>query len=117
MNTEVDITLDRAKNALIAHDYDAAEKLIRSKLVSDPENTKLLAMLGTIYLRGQKITNALEIYKRVLKLDPENIDAMNNLGVIYRHLKKYKESIDVLNTALSKGVHTSEIYYNLGNTS
>lgn len=116
MNEEVKFALERAKAALISRDYEQAVKVLKNLLKKQPEALEALAVLGSVYIRNGKLSEAKETYEKILELDTNNIDAINNLGVIYRRLKRYEDSLKVLQSVVDLGNESDTVYYNLGST-
>ena len=58
---------------------------------------------------------AIESYKRALKINPNYFEVYNNLGVALNDSKKPKDAISYLRKALKINPHYPEAYNNLGN--
>ncbi|MBF9220337.1 tetratricopeptide repeat protein [Hymenobacter sp. BT662] len=59
---------------------DALEKITKS-IASDPGNSNLYAVRGSLYDQQKKTDLALADYRKAVELDPKNFDAQYNLGV------------------------------------
>ncbi|WP_024466573.1 tetratricopeptide repeat protein [Treponema pedis] len=121
MSSDFNIIIEQANSALLARDYEFAEKILISQLKkTDTENIDeviaLKSLLGKIYIRSGNLEKGLSVYKDLNKIKPDNIDIENNLGVIYRRLNLFKESIDILKNAKSLDEKNETTLYNLGNT-
>lgn len=114
--TDNKLILDRAKAAVLAHDYMLAARLYKNLLKDDPTNENLLNDLGSLYQKSGRDADAIPIYKQIISESPDNVDALNHLGGIYRRLKKFDQSIDVLEKAIIADENNIQSFYNLGFT-
>lgn len=110
------LMMRRAQAAVLAHDWDAAEHLYKRLLSEDTRNTRLLSMLGDVYVKSGDDNKARICYTQVLSLDNNNYDAMSALGGIYRRLSLFDESIKVLRRALAAHKDDIQTNYNMGFT-
>lgn len=117
---DVNVLLNRAKSALIAHDYVLAAKLYKTLIEENPESLDYRIQLGNLYVKAGKDQQALAVFKEVEKKDGSNCEVLMAMSGIYRRLKKYDESIAVLEKALvfcaDSPEQKSSISYNLGFT-
>ena len=113
---EKEIVLKRARNAVIARDFDLALRLYNSLVHDDSENIGLLSEIGNLYIKAGQDKKAVAYFKTIIELDPDNEDALNTMGGICRRIKKYDKSIEYLNHALAVGKDRAAIQYNLGFT-
>ncbi|MBQ2480144.1 MAG: tetratricopeptide repeat protein, partial [Treponema sp.] len=114
--TDNKLILDRAKAAVLAHDYMLAARLYKNLLKDDPTNENLLNDLGSLYQKSGRDADAIPLYKQIISESPDNVDALNHLGGIYRRLKKFDQSIDVLEKAIIADENNIQSFYNLGFT-
>ncbi len=61
----------------------SAQPIVESLLEKHPEDLDLLMELAAIHWRQERLTEAVETYKRVLRRDPANATAVLNLGDLY----------------------------------
>ncbi len=115
-NSQTAIMMDRARQAVLARDYQLAARMYKNLLQNDPENIVLLKNLGDLYERSGNDSASIPVYNEIVRLDPKNLDALNSLGAIYRRLKRYADSIDVLSKAVILDENNTQIFYNLGFT-
>ncbi|MFC2602651.1 MAG: tetratricopeptide repeat protein, partial [Treponema sp.] len=113
---EKEIVLKRARNAVIARDFDLALRLYNSLVQDDSENIGLLSEIGNLYIKAGQDKKAVAYFKTIIELDPDNEDALNTMGGICRRIKEYDKSIEYLNHALAVGKDRAAIQYNLGFT-
>ena len=113
---EKEIVLKRARNAVIARDFELALRLYNSLVQDDSENIGLLSEIGNLYIKAGQDKKALAYFKTIIELDPDNEDALNTMGGICRRIKEYDKSIEYLNRALEVGKDRAAIQYNLGFT-
>lgn len=114
--TDNKLILDRAKAAVLAHDYMLAARLYKNLLKDDPTNTDLLNDLGELYQKSGRDADAVPLYKQIISENPDDVDALNHLGGIYRRLKKFDQSIEVLEKAIIADENNIQSFYNLGFT-
>ena len=118
--SDANMLLERAKAALIAHDYSLAAKIYKNLILEEPNKLEYKMGLGNLYVKAGKDDQALTIFKQIEKIDNENIDALVAISGIYRRQKKFEESVAFLEQALiiSEGNPQShaKISYNLGFT-
>ena len=115
-NSQTAIMMDRARQAVLARDYQLAARMYKNLLQNDPENIVLLKNLGDLYERSGNDSASIPVYNEIVRLDPKNLDALNSLGAIYRRLKRYADSIDVLSKAVILDENNTQVFYNLGFT-
>ena len=118
--SDVNTLLDRAKSALIAHDYSLAAKIYKNLILEEPENIEYKMQLGNLYIKAGKDDQALTIFQQVEKADNENFDALIAISGILRRQKKYEESVETLEkaheTCEDNPKTRAKIAYNLGFT-
>lgn len=78
----LDYELEKAYNALVAGNSDAAGGIYRNVLESDPGNKNALFGLATIYHRAGQLEKARPLYAQLLTVDPNNRDGLNNFLVL-----------------------------------
>lgn len=112
--------LERAKSALLAHDYNLAAKIYKNLILEEPENIDYKMQLGNLYVKAGKDDQALTLFKQVEKADDENLDVLVAISGVYRRQKRYEESVAFLEQALviceSNPKSRAKISYNLGFT-
>ncbi len=77
-SVDVQYELERAYNALLLGDSEAAVQLYNNVLLNDPNNKQALFGMGATYHRIGQLEKARPYYGRLLKLEPTNREALNN---------------------------------------
>ena len=118
--SDANTLLNRAKSALIAHDYALAARIYKNLIMEEPDNVDYKIQLGNLYTKAGKDDQALTIFQQINKNNSENLDVLIAISGIYRRQKKYEESVGILERALvmCKGSpkDRAKISYNLGFT-
>ncbi len=118
--SDANTLLNRAKSALIAHDYALAARIYKNLIMEEPDNVDYKIQLGNLYTRAGKDEQALTIFQQINKIDSENLDVLIAISGIYRRQKKYEESVGILERALvmcrGSRKDRAKISYNLGFT-
>jgi superkiller protein 3 len=69
--------------------HQEAEKLLTRAIILDPNNTKYLMKLGSLFQSGSRLPDALKIYEKIAEIDPNNMISHLNIGVISMQLKQF----------------------------
>ncbi len=69
--------------------------------------------LGLLYHKNKKFHEALEEYKKALKIDPLNVQAHNNLGMVHKELGRLPEAISQYQKAISTNPKYEKAHHNL----
>lgn len=78
----INYELEKAYNALISGQTEAAIATYQSVLESDPKNINALFGLAATYHRAGQIELARPLYGKILAIDPDNREALNNFMVL-----------------------------------
>ncbi len=78
------------------------------------DKVKIYQALGYVYLLDGDFKEAINVYKKALRLDPKDKDVHYNLGYSYTKIGKYKHAVNAYEEALSGDKSDDDIYYNLG---
>jgi tetratricopeptide (TPR) repeat protein len=93
---------------------DAAERLYRRVLASDPGLAEAHYDLGTV-LRGLgRAEEALHACRRCIELRPHSADAHNSLGAALKQLGRTEEALAAYREAVALSPDFAEVHYNLG---
>lgn len=82
-------------------DGNAAIEKINKAIASDPSNSNLYAVRGSLYDTQKKPDLAQTDYKKAVELDPNNFDAVVNLGVY-----QFNRGIEMVNRARKMDLKT-----------
>ena len=94
---------------------DAARRLYRSILQTNPHSFDPLHNLGLIELRLGKSKDAADLFRRALRQHPNSAIACNSLGLALQALAKYTEAMTWYERALAIDPGYATAHYNLGN--
>lgn len=76
------------------------KKTIKKAIVKKPDSVYSLLQKAFKYQKKQQYSNAIKMYKKVLKINPKKDIAYYNLGIIYGNQKKYELAIDAYKKSL-----------------
>jgi Flp pilus assembly protein TadD len=83
---------NRAAEALVVHQFDAAYAWARQAIMQDPKFLDAYNTLGVIYRRHGNLAQAERVFDYVLEREPANIEAMSNLAVALREHGRIAEA-------------------------
>lgn len=86
----------------LAKDFPAAEKLYDQLLTQNPENSGLLATLGTLYLQTQRHGLAISLLNHAVKLGLKQSDVLSNLGIAYKMTGQMDIAMKYLDESIKK---------------
>jgi tetratricopeptide (TPR) repeat protein len=66
----------------------------------NPNNEKILALLGRFLLQSKYTREAVQIFEKLVVLSENSAIYHYNLGICYFHLKKYDKAMDFFNQAI-----------------
>jgi len=66
----------------------------------NPNNEKILALLGKFLLQSKYTREAVQVYEKLVTLSENSAIHHYNLGICYFHLKKYDQAKDLFNKAI-----------------
>jgi Flp pilus assembly protein TadD len=78
----VEYELEKAYNATISGQNEAAIATYQEILDNSPNNTQALFGLATLYHRAKQLDKARSLYGRLLAIDPDHRDGFNNFLVL-----------------------------------
>ena len=85
--------------------------IMNEKKISLEESFKIAVDLHT---KG-KITDAKNIYEKILEVKPEHFLALSNLGIVFSQLREFNRAVELFNKAIKINPDYAEGYNNLGN--
>ena len=80
----------------------------------DIDNPQSLALLGDKYFETGRYIQAIEIYKKVLKLSPNDVDTYNDLGLAYHYTGNPELAVDTLKNGTEVMPSHQRIWLSLG---
>jgi tetratricopeptide (TPR) repeat protein len=86
-------TFKRAMQNMSAGSYAKAEAEFNEVRRSDPDNPSVLINLGVLYVRTHRFTEAIDSYKKALRIVPSQEALQLNLGLAYLKQEKYAEAL------------------------
>ena len=92
--------LSKAEIAQLEGKLDEAEKILRSCLAKDPDNTKALRMLANIAMEANRFRPARKMLERVVELNPNFALAWNDLGNLYLKQDRYDKALEMIDKAI-----------------
>ncbi len=96
----------------MAENPDMAEMLLSQLHKMDPENVKVLQLLGLCKHQMQEDDKALPLFQKALELEP-NADNHGNVALAYSGLKQHTKAVETLRKAIELNPKQSLFYSNL----
>ncbi|MDB4961068.1 MAG: hypothetical protein JWP01_1067 [Myxococcales bacterium] len=91
-----DEALARGSDQLKQGKLDQAQRSFRVALEHDPDNLRVLAMLGLTYFRGNQFSDARPIYEQLAEKSPTDASHRLNLGLVYLKVNESELAINAL---------------------
>src|SRR5262249_20728564 len=79
--------------------YVGSERVLKQGLEIEPGNTRLLANLGTLYMKMDRTDEALAAFKHALDAAPDSQPALFNMGSALAAVGRYAEALTLLERA------------------
>ena len=95
--------------------YSDMEALWRTTLVRNPACWMAYNNLGLVLYQGNRIPEAMDLFKQSLRINPDNAAAYNNLGNTLLQTGRTLEAIDQYKQALRLNPNNAHAHNNLGN--
>ena len=86
----------RGSDALKQGNLGVAQQQFREALDVEPENVRVLALLGLTYFRGNQFSEARPIYESLVERAPTDASHRLNLGLVYLKLNESDKAIGSL---------------------
>jgi len=106
----------RSENAMRLRDFESAERYARKLLIAEPTSQAARMILGTVYLRTNKATDALAAFSSIVETDAKNVRALEGMAIVYLKLGRPMDALSALEHAIDYKPTDAELLYNLGNT-
>jgi hypothetical protein len=97
----IDQAIVRGSEQLKQGRLDLAQSSFREALALEPENVKVLALLGLTYFRGSQFAEARPIYEQLAQLVPTDASHRLNLGLVYLKIGDGDKAIGALEASRS----------------
>jgi tetratricopeptide (TPR) repeat protein len=91
-----ELAFRKAAAALTAGELSQAEQGFLEVLQSQPRHIGALGNLGIVYSRQERVSDAITVYQRALKLSPNEPGLLLNLGLAYLKLEEYQSAKPLL---------------------
>jgi virginiamycin A acetyltransferase len=101
------------ESGLAAHNLgrlSEAESLYRQVLNIDPENCKILNLLGYLYYQVSNYELAIDLIGQAVFIDPDRSDFYHNAGKVYFATRNFEDAADAFRQAIDLGDQSAEIY-------
>jgi tetratricopeptide (TPR) repeat protein len=105
-------TAHRLQDAMFAHDYIMAEKLLLAEINRDPHSprgARLLTFAGTVYFRNQDFVNAAIAWKKSEAIAPLDSDIQFSLAMAYVRMGRAAWARPILESLARKN-HNEALY-------
>jgi tetratricopeptide (TPR) repeat protein len=109
-----DIALKQAQDQKAAGDIQAALTTALGALPTDPDNPKLNAFIGNIYLESAKYDSAQIYFDKILAKKPKDPDGLYGAGMTAYNKKDYDTAIKHFQTGEKTGKMKASFNYGLG---
>ncbi len=73
-------------------DIQKVEKLLNKAVALDPNNTSCLHRLAYVYVRTNRVIEALQMYKKISDIEPEDTFSHLNIGLLSARLKHFVDA-------------------------
>lgn len=97
----IDQAIVRGSDQLKQGRLDLAQSSFREALALEPDNIKVLALLGLTYFRGSQFAEARPIYEQLAQLAPTDASHRLNLGLVYLKIGDGDKAINSLEASRS----------------
>lgn len=97
----IDLAVVRGSELLKQGKLTEAQRAFKQALDLDPENQKVMALLGLTYFRANELDHARPIYEELVELAPTDASHRLNLGLVYLKLNDAERAIGSLEASRS----------------
>jgi tetratricopeptide (TPR) repeat protein len=85
-------TVEQAQGFFLQRDFQAAEAVIEELLEDEPQNVEALALLGSCFLREQRVRDAQRALEQCVSIEPEHYESHLELARVYEFLQDIRLS-------------------------
>jgi tetratricopeptide (TPR) repeat protein len=104
----------KSRIALGLHDYNEAEKSVRTAIELDANDADFFALLAHIRLERKDFKEALSLADRALGIDSENLLALNTRSTALLKLDRHEDSFQTIHGALREDPNNAYTHANYG---
>ena len=90
-------------------DFVGCERILKSGLEVEPANTTLLANLGTLYMKMNRVDDAVAAFQKAVEASPSSQQAQFNMGSALAATGKFAEALPFLERAEQAGSPTVQL--------
>jgi len=99
---------------LLAEDYERALPFFVEAIKRNSNFAEAYFQIGYCLGKLGRYPEAIEPYRRAIRIEPDDIDTLNNLCVAYGMVGRYNEAIETCKEAIRIKADLPEVYNNLG---
>lgn len=92
---------------------DRAEELLKKAITLDPDNPVCFTELAGLYFTTNRLSEALQMHRRVSEIEPQNAACFLNIGVISARLKRFDDAEEALGKVIELAPGDSSGYREL----
>ena len=96
--------------------YNDGIYVLKNLIRNEPNNIIIMKVLAWGYYKSGKLSQAIDVYEKILNIDFFNEDALNNITVLMINSEMYEKAYPYLVQLEKLGVSDSNILYNMGIT-
>ena len=97
------------------NNFQAAEKIYKKILKTNPNHLSSIFLLGTLYCQIKNFDKAKKFLKKTIKINPNHGDAFYNLGIVFNKLGNINKAMNCYKKTIEINPHHAEAHLNLGN--
>ena len=109
----IDKAFEAALEKFKKQDYKDADIILSQSIKIQPDNSKILHLIGITKYALQDYENAIKYFNLILDKDPDDFETLNNISLAYGGLGNFNLSVDFLKKAL-KVKSNASVHNNLG---
>jgi len=94
-------------------DIQRVEKLLNRAAALDPNNTTCLHRLAYLYVTGNRVNEALQLYKTIGETDPTDSLCYLNIGLLSARIKKFADAEEAFRKVIERAPKASNGYREL----
>ncbi|MCK4666370.1 tetratricopeptide repeat protein [Candidatus Dependentiae bacterium] len=88
---------------------------LMKEVISKKEEVKYLILLGEIYLKMERTTDAVDMFSIVIEREPENFKIYKLLSEIEFNAENFDKSLELINKAIDMGLNKDEVLEQMAN--